>query len=641
MSDETALTFQIRAKSDQARQELSSFGDFVRAEVTKLTQQLPGGQQLSQFSNTLKAASQIAGEGFAAIAAGAAGVATGVLAAGGAAIAAGTMLFKMAESASEAGAKMYDLSQKAAVSVETFSAFAAQGAESGVSAEQLSNAFVKLANNLALADSGSKRMIATLSSAGIKTFNDNEKAIREFVEHFVLLRTEQERTQAASAVFGQRTGASLVAMFNDVGGNVDAFIERMRLMGRVISTDFARDADRFSDLTTQIGQQVEGIERDFVSGFLPALGDAMQIVSNELRDNSKGWASWGSLVTDEIYGIIIAARALRDYILTGGLVDFTTALSVETGVLSEQIARMHAGQTEKQSRGGTADYRQAAAHSGGQNEPLRILEQQNKAIQDEYRRNREALEREYRLQLTGLADFTKRAIDEEDNFYKKRVANLNKQLEVAKKGSEREKIQRELDEAEIEHNKNIQKLRDEQAQRELEALREHQDALLKLQEEYDQQSIENIKAMADRRAITQEQAEQKIFDIQLSALNRQRQVIVDAERRMLEQAGFQFDAVGTVLADTGDFARVNEQAFQKLVDSLAQVNAQIQTLQQNAERLIEQARERDFDNEIKQITSLDDAELTYAQNDRELEEARLMSLTVYGTPRISRGTSAA
>ncbi|OLE52118.1 MAG: hypothetical protein AUG51_19365 [Acidobacteria bacterium 13_1_20CM_3_53_8] len=318
--DIIGLLFRIDADSKPAQADMEKFRGLMATELGhveslfgRLGINLPTGffGNLSRLSKTAQAdlsgigaGGGAAAQGLSAIGGPATAAIGVIIAATGAAIGLGKALFQMASEEAEAGSKVFDLSQKAAVSVETMSALGFAAKQSGSTVEEVAQGLVKFTNNLGEAEAGNKKLRAEMEQLGIKTFNDTEKALDEFLQHFAALRTDQERTQAASAVFGARMGASLVATFNTVGGNLDEFKKKMADLGVVMSSDFARDADRFGDLVDQIDTQVDGIKRRFVANFLPAMGDALQIISNELKSGGESWASWGNFVRDEIYGII-------------------------------------------------------------------------------------------------------------------------------------------------------------------------------------------------------------------------------------------------------------------------------------------------------------------------------------------------
>ncbi|OLE52119.1 MAG: hypothetical protein AUG51_19370 [Acidobacteria bacterium 13_1_20CM_3_53_8] len=314
-----------------------------------------------------------------------------------------------------------------------------------------------------------------------------------------------------------------------------------------------------------------------------------------------------------------------------------TNIALEQARLEIEIGAMHRAASEKPGGGGrNLDFHTVGeGGNSAQEERLRAVEEEGRSLQNAYRREHEDLQREYDLQLTSLQSFTERAIAEEDNYYAQRVENLARQKALAHKQSEIQKILNEIEEAGREHDRNTQKLRDEEAQRELEALKAHREAVLKLDDDYDARSIASIRASVEMRAATEEEGEQKILDIQIAAMNRRRDAIADDQRAMLEAAGFLFDAENNAIAGTGDMAKVNAERFEQLVDQFNQLTSQLETLQEEGERRVNAARARDEQAEREYQNRMQALHRETEQQRRDNERAELEARERHVTDHIT------
>jgi len=163
----------------------------------------------------------ISTEQMAGLATGAGVAAVGITAIAGAASAAVVALFELSKKTAQFGEEVYRAHEKTGLSIQTISALKTAGDQVGVSINTLSTGLVRFTNNLAQADAGNKKFVKEFGELGVKSFKDNDKALSEFLATFATLRTDQERTLAASQAFGVRMGAAFVEMFNQMGGDVE------------------------------------------------------------------------------------------------------------------------------------------------------------------------------------------------------------------------------------------------------------------------------------------------------------------------------------------------------------------------------------------------------------------------------------
>jgi hypothetical protein len=357
------LLFHILAASSQAQKEFKTFRSFIGTEVNQIVRAIPGGGFLNSFSDEIRRASKLASTDFGSItgaagfarkvrwannmlslvtqhiatygldfdfsgkagAAGGAGgalagiagpsaaAAAGVVAVAGVAVAAGTAIFELTKKTAEYGAAIWDAHLKTGVSVETLSAFKYALDTNNSSLGQFSNGLVRFTTNLGQAQAGNKKLSAELRSLGVTAFNDSEKALRQFATGLANLRTDQERTLALSQVFGARLGANLSGAFKSIGGDLDAYIEKLREAGRVMSNDTARQAYEFRTALIDTNKEIQAIEREVGNAFLPLVLDALKDIDRYLKQNRTNVKTWAKEWVDDLREAEYKARAFNSF----------------------------------------------------------------------------------------------------------------------------------------------------------------------------------------------------------------------------------------------------------------------------------------------------------------------------------------
>ena len=231
--------------------------------------------------------------------------AIGLTAAGAAVIGAGIGIYSLVKSTTEAAAGLYDMSQRTAFTVETLSAFKTSGAQAGVTLEQIGGSLVRFTNNLADAAGGNEKLEGSFNRMGInvqEALKNPEAALATFIENFAKIPTESEKVIVASEIFGKRTGAALVGVFNQVGGSVDDYKQKLRDLNMLIDGDTAQRADELDDLMTQVGLQFEGVKRIVAEEFMPVVLQALKEFSGWLKENKGTIREWAKSIKESMEG---------------------------------------------------------------------------------------------------------------------------------------------------------------------------------------------------------------------------------------------------------------------------------------------------------------------------------------------------
>jgi hypothetical protein len=256
------------------------------------------------------------------IAAGPAGILVGGIASlGTVATGAAVGLFKLADESAEMGNKVFEASEKTALSARTISAFAYAGKEVGLTIEDVSSGLAHFTVNMGVAadssQKGSKLMAANFLKMGVdvkKGIEDPDQALATFVKHFAELPDEQSRVTAASEIFGKRFGTQLIAMFNEVGGNLDEFTKKLADMGLVIDEETARESHEFEKLKKDLESNFGAMTRTIGFQTIPAFETLFLTANEGLEANRAKWKEWGHDISVVILSVETELAGAARYI---------------------------------------------------------------------------------------------------------------------------------------------------------------------------------------------------------------------------------------------------------------------------------------------------------------------------------------
>jgi hypothetical protein len=584
------LLFRIRTDGSQSKDEIKS----IRSEYDKELKTIK-----DSFKNTtLDIASSfgISGTAAAQFVSGLKAASVAITAIGGVAIAAGAGIFALVKSTVDAADGLYDMSQRTAFTVETLSALKLAGEQSGTTLEQIGGSLVRFINNLNLAATGSgetaEKLAVNFRRMGVDAtegFKNPEAALATFIDHFAKLPTEQEKVNTASEIFGKRTGAALVGVFNQVGGSVEDFKAKLRDMGILIDTDTAKTANDLSDLMKQVSYQFEGAKRTVAMQFLPVVSDALKQFSTWLKENKGAIAEWAKEIADKFKDVQYWMRAFRDFMdetmgVSQDVIDARIMRENNGGPigspgynpdksaarwdeLEQQFNEKRKAEADKTKKpvmlvdgsmynpvSGTSDdgegdaeaRRQAAdkikdlkVASDARLEILKTDEEKEKRI---YQTQLEAAKDAYEKGLVTRQQYVDRQIEIEDRYIAKREGFILREREEldAQYEDERQRdakdaaLDEKANQARIERDKKVKEYQKQADKEEDERQKKQLEAKEERQKISDDARIAQLKDDAERRKITYKAAEDAIIAIQARSLERQGLAALEARNKEKE-----------------------------------------------------------------------------------------------------------
>jgi hypothetical protein len=226
--------------------------------------------------------------------AGAIGIAIGAISV--ASVGAAFGIFKLVTSAAEATGKLHDLSQQTGFSVETLSALKNAAETSGGSINTVAGALGIFQRHMEEANEGNKETSRLFKALNIDV-RDNEKALRQAFDILSKLPAGAQQTAISMKLFG-RSGREVMGIFKEAGGDLDAFIQKLRDMGLLITTESARAGDKLSDSVTILGQRFAAVGRQVANEFAPEVTSAIEKVGKWLTDNKATIIDWSRTFAD-------------------------------------------------------------------------------------------------------------------------------------------------------------------------------------------------------------------------------------------------------------------------------------------------------------------------------------------------------
>lgn len=178
--------------------------------------------------------------------------------------------------ATENANKMYEMSQKTGIAVETLSAFSAVGKIFGVDAESMGKALEKMNKSVFAAATAGETAKNAYTRLGI-AIKDTDGAIRptsdillDVADKFSKMPNGVAKTALAMQIFG-KAGAEMIPFLNEGKDGIKEYTEAASKMGAVLSEQAAASAHQFQKDLALVKLGVEGVENKIMTALVPSL----------------------------------------------------------------------------------------------------------------------------------------------------------------------------------------------------------------------------------------------------------------------------------------------------------------------------------------------------------------------------------
>ncbi|WP_025662603.1 phage tail tape measure protein [Rhizobium sp. IBUN] len=259
----------------------------ISARLGSLSKRI-GLEKLGQSIGNIAGKFKGLGDGIAATSGRLAGL-FGLLGAGGAGVIA--TAYGLAQSASDAGSEIHDMSVKLGIGTETLSEYLYVSDQAGASAEAFTKGVEKLGINAVEASKGNKQLSAAFRSLGVRVKDSSgkmrpmEDVLDSTFAGLAKIKDPLKRNQLAFKLFG-KSGVELTKILADGAEGIKSGREEARRLGVVWSQDAANAADAFGDGVSALGKRLNAFKTFVGVQLLPVIGDAIDGMSDWLNANS-------------------------------------------------------------------------------------------------------------------------------------------------------------------------------------------------------------------------------------------------------------------------------------------------------------------------------------------------------------------
>lgn len=225
-------------------------------------------------------------------------------------------LVNFAMHGAEAADRMGKLAQAAGTTVESFSRLAYAGELSGVGADELGAAMVKLDANMSKAAAGGKEQAAVFAALGVKITDSagkmrgSDAIMADLAERFSGMADGAAKTKLAIDLFG-KAGAEMIPMLNGGRDGLAELAAEADKFGITVSSGAAAAAEAFNDNLQKLKLAATAVGQRVAAQLAPAL----TTITDELLSSGEGaeflkdaaWLLAGVLKTLASVGVMLGA----------------------------------------------------------------------------------------------------------------------------------------------------------------------------------------------------------------------------------------------------------------------------------------------------------------------------------------------
>ena len=231
--------------------------------------------ELTALDKTKKAFSNVK-KGLGGIGKAAGGAAAGVLKVGLAATAAATAVSLVAKKSFDFADAIGKVSTRTGIATDTVQAFQIAAVESGSSVEIANKSLEKFTRSVGDAQRGLKTQADIFKDLGVEiedangNTKDMDTLLREVSDGMAGLQSQSEKATVAANLFG-RAGIQVVDVLDNGGAAFDAYIQKAKDYGLILSESGIRQSEKFNDTLSFITRQIQTVTAAVSIAFLPIL----------------------------------------------------------------------------------------------------------------------------------------------------------------------------------------------------------------------------------------------------------------------------------------------------------------------------------------------------------------------------------
>jgi hypothetical protein len=230
--------------------------------------------------------------------------------------------YGIVKSFSDAGSSIHDLGEKTGLTAEELSVLKLAADQSGSSLDEAAGSFQKYLRSVNEANGGNKEAAATMKQLGIdvgKASKDSTSALEQLFTALHKIPPGAQQVDAAMKAAG-KSGANLIPIINQVGGDFAKFRAEAEKLGIVLTQSDVDAADKFGDTMTELGAVLGGIKNQVGAQLLPTILELAQSFESFIVDNRQGISDLAGVIS------VAVKVALGAFYLLGGTIAYLSNL---------------------------------------------------------------------------------------------------------------------------------------------------------------------------------------------------------------------------------------------------------------------------------------------------------------------------
>lgn len=253
------------------------------------------------------------------------GLTKGVATAAVAITAASTAVALVARSSFEFADAIGKVSTRTGIATDTVQAFQIAAVESGSSVEIANKSLEKFTRSVGDAQRGLKTQADIFKDLGVSITDANgatksmDVLLREVSDGMAGLQSQSEKATVAANLFG-RAGIQIVDILDNGGASFDAFIDKAKDYGLILSESGIRQSEKFNDTLAFINRQFKTATAAISIAFLPILqhlATTFKELTAETVAGDKSVMEFGESIRDMVLSQVDAAiRAFASFLDT-------------------------------------------------------------------------------------------------------------------------------------------------------------------------------------------------------------------------------------------------------------------------------------------------------------------------------------
>lgn len=192
-------------------------------------------------------------------------------------------LVSFAQHVVETAGGMGELAEQLGISTDALQAYTYAASQSGLSAEQMQAAFIRLNDTIGNATRGTKEAVDSFARLGVRILDaggqvrSTEAVLDDIAEGLSKIEDPARRAAAANDLFG-RAGARLLPLLSGGAAGLTRFREEARQAGAIIDPAMIARADALADAWAALKLEIAAIATGPAVAFFELLRDTLQLM---------------------------------------------------------------------------------------------------------------------------------------------------------------------------------------------------------------------------------------------------------------------------------------------------------------------------------------------------------------------------